>query len=254
MVNFNRPRLQFDDFAVARQIVGTFALDLDGGVLRRDLLDHAGELRQQVANRPGGGPDIAGSGDPALGIVGIAFLAPAYRKAITLAAVHHERNRLGGLAHGDRKPAGGERIERAGVAGAPGLEQPLHDRDRMGRGHADRLVEHDPAMDVALVAPGLVVLARLLAAAGAVVARIIVPVCVLRAVAIRIRRNIFFGAVRIANWLFGRAVYGGHDHQVTLPNLAGLVRGPFAPRVFSSILLILGFSGANVSLHFRCSQ
>ena len=88
----------------------------------------------------------------------------AHREAIALAAVHHERDGLGGFADRDRQAAGGERIERAGVAGALGLEQPLHDRDRVGRGHADRLVEHDPAMDVALVAARLVVLARLLAA------------------------------------------------------------------------------------------
>src|ERR1700760_3462156 len=43
------------------------------------------------------------------------------------------------------------------MARALGLEQALHDRERVGRGHADRLVEHDPAMDVALVAPRLVV-------------------------------------------------------------------------------------------------
>ncbi len=114
-------------------------------------------------------PDIAGPGDPALGIVGIALLAPAHRKAIALAPVHHERNGFGGLAQGDRQPAGGERIKRAGVACAFGLEQPLHDGDRMGRGHADRFVEHDPAMDVALVAARLAILARLFAGARIVV-------------------------------------------------------------------------------------
>src|ERR1700694_1839089 len=165
MVNFDRPRLQFDGIAVARQIIGALALDLDGGILRRDLLDPGGGLRQQVPDRTGTRPAIAGVGDPALGIVGVAFLAPAHRKAIALAAVHHERNRLGGLAQGDRQAPGGEWIERARMSGAFGLEQPLHDRDRMGRGHADRLVEHDPAVDVAPVAPRLVILARLLAGA-----------------------------------------------------------------------------------------
>ena len=111
------------------------------------------------------GLDFAGLDDPALGIVGIAFLAPGDRESIAFAAVHHERDGLGGFAERDRQAAGGERIERAGMAGALGLEQPFHHRDRLGRGHADRLVEHDPAMDVALVAPRLVVRARLLAAA-----------------------------------------------------------------------------------------
>ena len=54
MVNFDRTRLQVDGLAVARQVIGALALDLDGGVLRRDLLDQAGELRQQ-------GPDFLGA-------------------------------------------------------------------------------------------------------------------------------------------------------------------------------------------------
>ena len=77
MVNLDRPRLQFDGLAVARQVIGALALDLDRGILRRGLLDQAGELRQQVQNRLGGGPEFAGFDDAALGIVGVAFLAPA---------------------------------------------------------------------------------------------------------------------------------------------------------------------------------
>ena len=95
--------------------------------------------------------------DAAFGIVGIALLAPAHGEAIELAAVHDERNGLGRFAERDRQAAGGERIERAGMAGALGREQPLHHADRVGRGHADRLVEHDPAMHVALVALELLV-------------------------------------------------------------------------------------------------
>ncbi len=105
---------------------------------------------------------------PSVSIVGIAFLAPGDRKAIALAAVHHERNGLGGLTQGDRQAAGGEGIERAGMARAFGLEQPLHDCHRMRRGHADGLVEHDPAVDVALVTPRLTLLP--LVAAGVVFA------------------------------------------------------------------------------------
>src|SRR3984957_4599164 len=120
MVNLDRARLQLDDLAVPRQIIGALALDLDRRILRRGLLDHAGKLRQQVPNRRGGGPDVAGLGNATLGIVGIPFLAPAHREAIALAAVHHERNRLGGFAERDRQAAGGERVERAGGGGGPG--------------------------------------------------------------------------------------------------------------------------------------
>jgi hypothetical protein len=57
------------------------------------------------------------------------------------------------------------------MAGALGLEQALGDRDGLGRGHADRLVEDHPAMNVALVAPDLALLTLLAALmAGIVIA------------------------------------------------------------------------------------
>ena len=56
--------------------------------------------------------------DAALGVVGVALLAPAHGEAVDLAAVHHEGHGLGRLAERDRQAAGGERIERAGMAGA----------------------------------------------------------------------------------------------------------------------------------------
>src|SRR5206468_7167267 len=130
----------------------------------------AGEARQQGPDRFRRWPQFAGLGYPALGIVGVALFAPGDREAVALAAVHHERNSLGGLAEGDRQAAGRQRIERAGVAGALGLEQALEHGNRVRRGHADRLVENDPAVDVALVATRLVVLARLLGVTWIVVA------------------------------------------------------------------------------------
>src|ERR1700733_5614847 len=122
MVNLDRARPQLDDFAIPRQIIGALALDLDRRILWRGLLDHAGKSREQLPNRCRGGPAVAGLGNATLGIVGIPFLAPADRKAIALAAVHHERNGLGGFAERDRQAAGGERIERAGVARSLGPE------------------------------------------------------------------------------------------------------------------------------------
>src|SRR6185436_18385257 len=113
---------------------------------------------------------LAGLGRPPLGIVGVALLAPGDREAVALAAVHHEGNRLGGFAERNRQAAGCERIERAGVAGAFGLEQALEHGDRVRRGHADRLVENHPAMNVALVATRLIVLTGLLGVARIVVA------------------------------------------------------------------------------------
>src|SRR5258708_15384506 len=126
MMNSDWPRLQLDALAVARQIIGALALDLDRGISRRDLLDQAGEPRQQATDRLSGGPAVAGLDNPALGIVGIAFLAPGDRKAIALAAVHHERNGLGGLAQGDRQAPGDWRSQRPGVAPRVGREKQFY--------------------------------------------------------------------------------------------------------------------------------
>src|SRR5438045_9463115 len=87
---------------------------------------------------------------------------------------------------------------------ALGLEQTFDDRDRMRRRHADRLVEHDPAMDVALVATRLVVLPRRPGLARIVGARRIATLC--------IRKNIFLRTVLFGSLRADRAVCGGHAH------------------------------------------
>src|ERR1700743_2385170 len=89
------------------------------------------------------------------------------------------------------------------MAGALGLKQPLHHRDRLGGRHADRLVEHDPAVDIALVAPWLVVRTRLLAGTRTIAGMM------------GMRRNIFFNAGRIADGRLDHVVRGGHDHQLS---------------------------------------
>src|ERR1700709_478535 len=77
-------------------------------------------------------PPIPPSGGPALGVVGVALLAPGDRKAVALAAVHYKRNRLGGLAERDRQAPGGQRIERAGMARAPCGKTPFFYSNRGG--------------------------------------------------------------------------------------------------------------------------
>src|SRR5262249_32958402 len=134
-------------------------------------------------------PGGAGLDHLALTVVGLALLAPTHHEAVALAAVHHERDGLGGFAKRNRQAARGERIERAGVPGALGWKQAFHRRRRLPRGHADRLVEHDPAMDVALVAARLIVGPPLLACARIVVAS--------RVAATFFRKTIVPGVVRV---------------------------------------------------------
>src|SRR5712671_2435500 len=154
-VNLDRAGLEIDRLAVAGEIVGALAVDLDRRILRRHLRDRAGVARQQRLDRGAGRARLAHGRHAAVGIVGVALLAPAHGEAVGLAAVHDERDGLGRFAKRDWQAAGGERIERAGVSGALAREQPLDGADRLRRGHADRLVEHDPTMHVALLAAEL---------------------------------------------------------------------------------------------------
>ena len=75
MVNLDWAGCEFDGLAVARQIIGALALNLDRRILRRDLLDQAGKAGQQRRNRLGGRPQLTGLDRAALGVVGIPFLS-----------------------------------------------------------------------------------------------------------------------------------------------------------------------------------
>jgi len=88
-------------------------------------------------------------------MAGIALLAPTHGESVDLAPLHDEGHGLGRFSERDRQQARGERIERAGMAGAFGLEQAFHHAHCMGRAHAYGLIEHDPAAHVALHALGL---------------------------------------------------------------------------------------------------
>ncbi len=154
-VDLDRAGLEFHRFALAGEVIGPLAFDLDGGIARRHLFDHAGKGWQQGVDGVGRRPPVAGFDHAAFGVVGVALLAPAHGEAVELAPIHDEGNGLGRFAERDRQRPGGERIERAGMAGALGFGQALDDADGMGRRHADRLVEDDPAVHVALVAAEL---------------------------------------------------------------------------------------------------
>src|SRR5262245_28190652 len=105
MVNLNRPWGQFDLLAVPRQVIGSLALHLDSRILRWDLLDQPGEAGQQRRNRLRRRAELTGFDDLALGVVGVALLAPAHRETVALAAVHHEGDGLGGFAERNRQAA-----------------------------------------------------------------------------------------------------------------------------------------------------
>jgi hypothetical protein len=90
------------------------------------------------------------------------------------------------------------------MAGALGIEQALEDGDRMGRGHADGLVENHPAMDIAAITLLLAALALLFA--SLLLARIVMPHA-------GCGKIIFGRRVRIGGLRREHAVWSGHIHQ-----------------------------------------
>src|SRR6201995_279401 len=116
-MNLDRAGRQLDDLAIARQIIGALALDLDGGIAWRGLFYGASELRQQRADGVRRRPEVAGLDDLALGVVGVALLAPAHREAVALAAVHHEGEGLSGFPGGNRQAPWGGGVGRAAITG-----------------------------------------------------------------------------------------------------------------------------------------
>ena len=86
LVDPDLARRQLDRLAAPGDVVGALALHLDRRVLRRDLLDHADELRQRRADLLVRRPQLAGGGDRTRGIVGVALLAEAQRELVGLAA------------------------------------------------------------------------------------------------------------------------------------------------------------------------
>ena len=111
-------RLQLDRLAGPRQVVGALAVDLERREGRRHLLDLADEGRQGAADRrvASGRTSLVAVTSPSASSVARAS-PEAQREAVVLAAVHDEGHGLGRLAQRDRQHAGGQRIERAAMAG-----------------------------------------------------------------------------------------------------------------------------------------
>ena len=140
-------------FAVAGEVIGTFAIDLDRRKRRRLLHDFAGEARQQSLHRRQVGPRLAGLRRLAFGVVGIGLDSPLHREAIGFFPILHERHGLGRLAECDGQDAGRQRVEGPAMPGLGGLEQAPDSAHRLGRSHAGRLVQNQPAIDLLATPP-----------------------------------------------------------------------------------------------------
>ena len=75
-IDLDRTGFELDLLAVAGEVVGALARDLDRGELRRRLQDRAGEARQQGRDGGSVGTQLRGRDDLALGVVGVGLRAP----------------------------------------------------------------------------------------------------------------------------------------------------------------------------------
>ena len=141
------PRRKLELLLVAGEVVGAGAIDLERGVARRDLLDLTDEIRQPRLDFGAGWSQIASRDHLSIGVVGVGLGPEADREPVLLAAFDREGDGLGRLAECDRKHAGRERIERAGMPRLRRLIEALHARNGLRRGHPLGFVEDEPAVD-----------------------------------------------------------------------------------------------------------
>ena len=144
----NGARGKLNRFAIAGQIIGALAVNLDRGIDGRRLHDFADEGGQRIEDRLRLRARLAGARYGAIRIVAVGFDAPAHGEAIGLLAILHERHGLRRLAERHWQNTRRKGIKRACMAGFFGVEDALEPCDGMRRGHADRLVENNPAVDV----------------------------------------------------------------------------------------------------------
>jgi hypothetical protein len=99
-------------------------------------------------------PARAYSYSGAFRIAGRRALPQPHRRLIGLVRIEQILRKLGGLAEAQRQQPGRQRIERAGMAGLVGAQQPLGADQRIVRRQPERLVEQQHAMHVAARQPG----------------------------------------------------------------------------------------------------
>ncbi len=93
------------------------------------------------------GADVAGLGDLAVTVVGIASLAKFKREAIQFRPVHDVWNRLRRGAECNWKKPGSERIQGAAMARLLSIEQTLDATYHVSAGHPGRLIDDQPPVD-----------------------------------------------------------------------------------------------------------
>ena len=141
-MNHHRPRRQFRLAALASELIGPPAGDLQRRERRRPLVDPPDQARGGPCELfPSGNRDAGQLGHVPLDILGGALPAQQKRPSVSLGHPLHVSDQPRGGADADHEHAGGERVEGAGVAGLDRSRQPFDEIDRLPRGHTGRLVK-----------------------------------------------------------------------------------------------------------------
>ena len=136
----------FDLDAGAGVFVQRLAVLLQRRVHRRKLVDGAGETRAGGCQHGLVHLHRTLKHDVAFAVAADRGLAELQRGRVGLVRVEADLRELGGSTEADRQQAGGQRVERAGVARLLRLEDALDLLQRVIAGQADGLVEQQNAM------------------------------------------------------------------------------------------------------------
>ena len=104
-VNGDRPFGQVDKITPPRQVIGAFAIDMNGGKSGRALQDWSGKLAKGINELPIAGPDIAGLGDRPFQIIRGGSSTKGQREIIALGAILDEGDGLGRFPQRNRQNA-----------------------------------------------------------------------------------------------------------------------------------------------------
>ena len=126
---------------VARIFVERLAVLLEGAVHGRHLGDRAGEAVQRLHHLAGRALHGALAQHLAFRIARGRAHAQAHHRLVGLVGVEVQLAELGGGAEAQRQHAGGQRVQRAGMAGLFRAQQPLGLLQGLVAGTAQRLVE-----------------------------------------------------------------------------------------------------------------
>ena len=145
-INRHRPWLQIDVLPGPRQVVCPATLNFKRRVGRRALHD--------LADQPAGSTmdlferrlrRLRVKSNFPLNVFRRAALAQQKRRPVSLLHALHVFDQARRRADADHEHAGGQRVERSGMARLGRPDQSLDDIDRLPRGDSLRLIEHDQA-------------------------------------------------------------------------------------------------------------